>query len=215
MANRFIIACAGRAERWGNYTGVPKHLVQIDGKPLLHHTVETLQARGANDIVIMAKVPGYAVAGAQTVDPTTSALEETALGHSAAYWTSDSTRTTVLFGDVYFSPAAMDAIFRERGSLTWFGRRGKGKSGSPYGELFGLTFDGPGQLVLRKAFRTVTAAKMQRRITRAGGWECYRQIHSLPLKIQRITTDFVEINDETEDFDRPEEYDMWLRAFRP
>jgi hypothetical protein len=213
MATRYIIACAGSNNRWMNYTGVPKHLVLIDKRPLLHHTISGLQDRGATDIIVLAKTPGYSFPGVLVRDPQESALESTALGHSAAHWGED--RTTLLLGDVYFSSKAFDLVTTSTGCLEWFGREGQGKSGSQWGELFAVSFNALGQDKLRDAFRIVARAKQTGRITRAGGWECYRYLHDIPLKEHRITEDFFEINDETEDFDTPWEYDNWLKVFRP
>lgn len=34
-----IVIAAGHATRWGDYRGTPKHLIEVDGEPILHRTV--------------------------------------------------------------------------------------------------------------------------------------------------------------------------------
>lgn len=40
---KYIIMADGGGTRWNNYMGIPKHLVEIDGEPLLGHTVRLLR----------------------------------------------------------------------------------------------------------------------------------------------------------------------------
>jgi hypothetical protein len=164
-------------------------------------------------VYVLAKEPGFEVPGAKVLHPTETALPNTALGHSAAFW-HPRYRTTLLFGDTYFTDKAIDAIVAATGWLQWFGRV-YGSRTRRYGELFGLSFEPAGQASLRRAFAVVSMAMQQGKTRRAGGWECYRYLHDIPLTEHAVTTDFTTIDDETEDFDYPHEYDLWLRTYRP
>jgi choline kinase len=50
---RAIIIAAGEATRWGNYLGVPKHLIPIDGEPIAKRTIRLLKDRGVSDIFLV------------------------------------------------------------------------------------------------------------------------------------------------------------------
>ena len=64
MNIRAIIIAAGEASRWGNYKGIPKHLIEIDNEPILYRTVRLLKENDLDNIYIVApdddryKVPG-------------------------------------------------------------------------------------------------------------------------------------------------------------
>ena len=51
--NYYILA-NGEGKRWGNYKGVPKHLIEIDGETLIDRTVRLLAKyrRKGEDIII-------------------------------------------------------------------------------------------------------------------------------------------------------------------
>jgi hypothetical protein len=211
---KFIIGCAGPSKRWGNHTGVPKHLVKIDGVPLLHRTVKLLKGFGANDISILAFDDRYKIDGTQLISPTKTAFKNTALGHSAEYWSS--TRDSVLIlGDVYFSQEAMRKIILHQGErINWFGRMGEGKSGKRWPEIFAISIPPHRHQEMMDSFLAVSRAFQEQKIKRATGWECYRFLHGLPLNSNLFSTDFTHIDDETEDFDYPPEYEQWLKTFR-
>ena len=129
------------------------------------------------------------------------------------FW-SPTLRTIVLFGDVFFSEAAMEAIAAcPATGIQWFGREGPGLSGHKHGELFGVSIPLSEQKRMRRTMWKVRWLRRLRRIKRTRGWECYRLLHHLPLRKQRIAGDFLEIEDETEDFDFPHEYLSWMDAF--
>ena len=53
-----IVIAAGRGSRLGRFTDdIPKCMVTVSGRPLLHHTVDRLCAAGSSDIVV---IRGYA-----------------------------------------------------------------------------------------------------------------------------------------------------------
>ena len=211
---KFIIGCAGRSERWGNHAGVPKHLVKIDGVPLLHRTVDLLRNLGANDISILAFDARYRIEGTRFITPTETAFKNTALGHSAEYWSSTKD-SVVLLGDVYFSQQAMRLITSHQGEhIHWFGRKGAGKTGKGWGELFAISIPQHCHQEMRNAFSAVSLAFEEKKIKRATGWECYRFLHKLPLTKNVFSTDFTDIDDETEDFDFPSEYEAWIKTYR-
>ena len=59
----------------------------------------------------------------------------------------------------------------------------------------------------------VVESYQQGRSNRCKGWEVYRYLHSIPLDEHRVTGNFLEINDFTEDFDFPKDLKTWLRNY--
>jgi molybdopterin-guanine dinucleotide biosynthesis protein A len=214
---RVIVCCAGSAQRWGNYLGAPKHLVPVDGVPLIKRTVDQLRARGFTSIFIT--LPGldmrYAVAQAEQVTPLPSMfiLPDTGLGGSAAYWHQQEP-TLVLLGDVAFSEAAMDTIAAARATdVTWFGRKGDGSLGK-YGEIFAALIPVERQAAVRSAAATVVALRHDKLISRISGWELYAVLNNIDPTAPVPAANWINIDDETEGFDFREEYEAWMRKHR-
>ena len=59
---KVLILADGDGTRWGNYQGVPKQLLTIDGETLIRRMVRQLKEAGADDIVIIGP---YEVDGVQ------------------------------------------------------------------------------------------------------------------------------------------------------
>jgi hypothetical protein len=211
---KFIVGCAGPAQRWANHTGVPKHLVQIDGVPILHRTVSLLKEFGATDISILAIDERYRVEGTRFIAPTETAFKNTALGHSAEHWSSTKD-SVVILGDVYFSEEGMRKIVSHQGErINWFGRRGAGRSEKRWPEIFAISIPPHCHQELLASFPHVSREFEEGRIKRATGWECYRFLHNLPMDENLFSEDFTDIDDETEDFDWPADYEQWIKKFR-
>jgi hypothetical protein len=212
---RVVLPCSGQTIRWGNYLGLPKHLAPFDGIPLIKRTVTQLRHIGFTDILITAFNENFQTDGANLVVPEYSLLPGTGIGHSEPFW-SKTGRTLILFGDVYYSDMAMNIITQsDPSNIKWFGRIGPGKSGCSYGELFGLSLPLEKQSELRECILFIGQEKEKGNIDRATSWECYRFLHGIDLNLNIIGPDFYDIDDETEDFDYPHEYEMWHRTFRP
>lgn len=216
---RVIICCAGSAQRWGNYLGVPKHLVPVDGVPLVQRTVDQLRTRGFVDIKLT--LPGLDMrypseaAGVDQVTPLPSMfiLPDTGWGGAAAYWHQQET-TRVLLGDVCFSEAAMDAIAAAPADKAlWFGRKGDGSLGK-YGEIFAASIPAEQQAAMRSAAATVVSLRRDKLISRITGWELYAVVNGIDPTTIVPGPNWVDIDDETEDFDFREEYEAWMRKHR-
>src|SRR5947209_981132 len=70
MIGSVILMCAGRAERWGRHLGVHKHLIQIDGEPLLDRTLRLVRRHTPDvPVIIVAFDPQYARDGCERFEP--------------------------------------------------------------------------------------------------------------------------------------------------
>jgi hypothetical protein len=200
----------GSGARWGNYMGIPKHLVPIDGVPLLHRTVAQFLDRHVEVVVLAPPDPRYQVNRAWTVRPEFTDCDTDKFLSSMPWW-HYSAPTTVVYGDCYLTDLAVDALTRGRG-MTWVGRAGASNiTGCPWGELFGVTVDASHHGKLASAILQVRGQLLAERIPRGGGWEVYRATQGMGLLPDHhaIRGDFVEVDDWSDDFDFPEDYDRW------
>jgi CTP:molybdopterin cytidylyltransferase MocA len=139
-----LVMAQGRQSRLANVLDGPKHLVKVDGEPILARTLrlETSLGVGARRRPVVVGWPGMRPAcdsqGARLVTlhhPGTSLLF--GLLQTTALW-SPRGRTIVLLGDVVFSAAAMAAILAERRPLVFAGTT---TLHGGDGELYALAFD--------------------------------------------------------------------------
>ena len=197
---RVIITCAGDQSKWGNHLGVPSHLVPVAGEPLLNRTVR--QALTLTDDVIVTAPEGderYDVPGAALHCPGPAGNEYESTRH---LWDEDG-RTVLLLGDVYFTDRAIRTI-RDHNENAYrvFGRRGGSNfTGTPYGEIFAVSWWPEQHALLDQHLDRIAG------MTKAG-WRLLRSIQGTPLG--RHTTRrpwFVRVNDWTDDFDFPADYE--------
>lgn len=218
MVTRAIIAAAGSEERWGNHLGVPKQLIPIDGETLLDRIIRLLHREGIRDIVISG---AFRVEGCRTVipewdiDPVDGRLGVRGLWNDAG-------RTIILMGDVWYSDAAMQTI----GSHVWrdrhlFARFGPSKrTGKPWAEIFANSFWPEHHADHEASLRAVNALHEAGHIPRGGLWESYLLDHGAVVTgmmdadggCVRNMGDATVIDDMTDDFDYPADYDRWVSA---
>lgn len=215
---RAIIICAGEATRWKNHLGVPKHLITIDGQTLLERTISLLRVRGVTDIHVVSKDdPRYKIKGSKQYIAKLNYEENVDADKflsSKELWSRKS-RTIVFYGDCYFTKEAMDTIIGyTKREWTLFCRPDASQiTGTKWGECFAQSFY-PEDIEKHEAMLHYTAELYKSGvITRCGGWEHYRAMTGRTgEKVRRphtMTTNYVEINDWTDDFDYPEDYDVW------
>jgi choline kinase len=63
-AGKAIIVAAGRGRRLGNHTDeIPKCMVPVAGRPILHHQLDALAAAGIRDVVVVRGYRGHLIDG--------------------------------------------------------------------------------------------------------------------------------------------------------
>ena len=207
---KVIIICAGDGVRWGNYLGVQKHFISIDGKKLLQRTVDQFQGE---DIYIVANSTDYQIDGTKLYCPAhiSGIGGADKIQNSSCLW-SNSERTLLILGDVYFTDEAIK-IIKGYVNRDWsaFGRKeGSYITGCPWGELFAFSFYPEHIKELNYAIDNAILHYNQGYIGRCQGWEIYRAWDGIDLRVHGINGHFVEINDFTDDFDYPGDYDLWM-----
>lgn len=209
----------GSSERWGNYLGLPKHLVPIDGEALLHRTVRLLRANGIEDILVVGPFEICGVKSARLIGYPEAVDGRLA---TACFW-NPSGQTIVLMGDAYYSDEATRTIVghSERDHHLFARFTPSHLTGKPWPEIFANSFWPEHHAAHEGSLSAVHAMLEQGELERAGLWEAYLLDHGrLHDGIDAATGsvcncgDATEIDDWTEDFDYPEDYDRWMAAYR-
>lgn len=216
---RAIIIAAGDGTRWGDHLGAPKHLAWLCGERLLDRTVR-LASRYTDDIRIVVADPDderYHVPGA-TVEPARlnpKNGDADKFLSSRHLWAGDR-RTAILYGDVWFSDDAMRQIFSLRphagGWHAFLRFTASETTGKPWGENFAHVLDPQAHAAYEKNLRRLVELQQAGKLHRSGGWEQYRAMAGAAddeLTKHRNLGHATVIDDWTDDFDFPSDWEMW------
>jgi hypothetical protein len=192
-----IIPAAGSQTRWGAIPNVDKLLLPVHGEALIRRTIRQISERGLS----------YAI---QDNKDAATALPDTGIGHSISLW-KPGRRLLILFGDVAWSDEALDRVIAESGDETkWFGRLAGGKYGRNR-EMFGLSLHPDDQDDFMRKMREF--AKLPPPGVNCGGWQVYRMMQGWSWDRDVTNENLVLIDDETDDFDNPEQFKQWRQLF--
>lgn len=226
---RWVIVCGGEASRWGNHLGVPKHLVEISGEVLLERTIGQIHDRDPDADVVLA-VKGmdarYNLDGARRSRAKLDASRQQAdkVLSSEHLW-SASDRTLLLFGDVWWSQSAMDLVAGNTQPWVAFARFGPSEvTGCRHAELFGFAFNPEHRSTIAGAGEHAAELGRSGKLRNwSGGWQVYKIAAGVPDEFIKgvkhpdyNTRDLghsVEIDDWTDDFDTPTDWDRWCWAW--
>jgi len=215
---RIIIVAAGKANRWNNYLGVAKHFIEIDGEPIIYRLVRLLRERNENDIHVVGLTKDYEIEGSKLYIPNINYKENADADKflsSKELWSKDE-RTIVFYGDCYFTEKAIDTILNyQPKEWTLFCRPGKSMiTGHKWGECFAQSFYPEHLEKHEENLHQIANLWKRGKIKRCGGWEHYRAMVGLNLTKHRMSTNYIEINDFTEDFDSANDYDLWIARYK-
>jgi hypothetical protein len=205
---RVIILAAGSGERWKDFRGTPKHLTKIEGKVLLERTCSQF-LKYTDDVCVIGLDERYKVEGTSlyTIQSQNTHWRDAAKFLSSKnLWLNDG-RTVLVFGDVYFTSEAVKTIMKDKDPFKFFLRTGPSElSGARWKEIFGLSFD---QNMARTIGQNLLYLVSMGQIQRQAGWALYRYMIGPAPSGMFENSHFVEINDWTEDFDFPEDLEIW------
>lgn len=212
MPVRVIILCGGEGGRWKNHLGVDKHLVPIDDKPLLQRIVDDLRSADVSDIVIAGRGDQYRIAGTQLWHvPLETCTEPSEKFNSSRQMWLDAGQTVLMFGDVFFSASALQAVLEApAATVNFVGRLTASRiTGCPYPEIFALAFDHTAHGTLDEALGQIARAGNDR----PTGWQLYDILADQAATCgfnACLRLKFTHIDDLTEDFDFPKDHSTWL-----
>lgn len=218
---RAVICAAGDGTRWTteqqrrpkHYGHLParKHLVSVDGENLLERTTRLLRERGIRDVTIthpQGRI--YPVTGAQIFEAPAGLPNNAGRLFTQPLW-NPTGRTLMLWGDTYFTDAAIDRMVEPRRGWTLYARLvpSATKAGP---EIFGVGFDPVDH-------ERYAATLAELRDVKWSSWIVYFALAGLPFNSYSAkgvpdSPCVVPINDETEDFDFPQNYLKWMAHYR-
>lgn len=217
MKPRAIIMADGKAERWGNHLGVPKQLIEIEGETLIARAVRQLTEREFDVIVTThdktIRAAAHNAGAFQVYAPQGNVDEIGKFLSPLPVWEPDGSPTLFVYGDCYFTDEAMDTIVnkaRTVGDFEFFGRQGASRvTGKAYGEIFAVVMSNHQQFI--NACQFIRNGIRDGNIKRGGAWELYHKMVGLPLEEPtiKLNGNFTSIDDFTEDFDTPKDYELW------
>jgi NDP-sugar pyrophosphorylase family protein len=213
---RALLLCGGEARRWRNHLGVTKHLVPIDGRPLLLDTVTKLRENGVHDIVVVGRedVLGHLGVRCHHVGDQASAPPKAKFLSARSMWNDDG-QTILMFGDVHFTQTALNALLAPaHRCINFVGRMtGSRMTGCRHAEIFALSFPAQAadEIVEELERLDLTGAGDDR----PAGWLLFEALSRRGAIGRLQAADgvvFHHVDDLTEDFDFPDDYASWLAA---
>ena len=189
---KYIIMADGKGTRWNNYHNIPKHLIEIGGETLLARTVRLLRENDARaDIVITSHDPRYEVPGARRYEPQNNHLEidrftEELIADDVCF----------LYGDTFYSESVIQKIADTPAEkLLFFGN-----------ERSIVAIKVADGALFRQHGDRVRALFLAGKIEKCIGWQVYQSFEGLPFGEKTIAADYILIQDGTEDFNSPADY---------
>ena len=189
---KYIIMADGKGTRWNNYHNIPKHFIEIGGETLLARTVRLLRENDARaDIVITSHDPRYEVPGARRYEPQNYHLEidrftEELIADDVCF----------LYGDTFYSESVIQKIADTPAEkLLFFGN-----------ERSIVAIKVADGALFRQHVDRVRALFLAGKIEKCIGWQVYQSFEGLPFGEKTIAADYILIQDGTEDFNSPADY---------
>ena len=189
----YVLMCAGKGTRWNNYQGVPKHLIKINGEPLLGRTTRLLKKYGINNYIITTNDVRYKEYGQTRPQSYTDCEVD-------RFEDIDNEEICYLYGDVYYTEEALKSIINTPTDEILF-------FGSNF-EIFAIKIVNKGLFMEHK--NRVKELYLKNEIDRCIGWEVYRSLNNIPFNEHIINDRYFYILDGTDDIDYPEDYERFV-----
>lgn len=194
---RYIIMADSAGKRWENYAGMDKHMVPVEGEPLLCRTVrQVTEADHFSDIIITSHDQRLSVEGARIYSPENN---RDPIDRFTEELISDD--VCFLYGDTFYTDECIKMITEAKvKSLLFFGNRMS---------VVGIKIlDGE---VFREHFEKVRDMYRKGELKRCIGWQIYQSYAGLPFDDNVIGADYVDVKDGALDINTPEDYRELLR----
>lgn len=189
---KYIIMADGKGSRWQNYGDIPKHFIKINGETLIERTVRLLKEGEPNcEVIVTSHDSRYEFPGVRRHEPQNNHLEidrftEELIENNVCF----------LYGDTFYSQNAMETILSTHtDDIMFFGNaRSIVAVKVADGELF------------RSHVHRVRNLFLDGKIDKCIGWQVYQSFTGLPFGEKQIGENYVVLEDGTEDFNSPEDY---------
>lgn len=203
---KYIIMADGEGKRWNNYMGVPKHLIELNGERLIDRTVRLLKENDIQNIIVMASDERYKIEGTKLIP---QSIREYEVDRFDLQFLNG--EVCYLYGDVYYTEETMKTIVEtETKDYDFFGRYGTvtSQTGKTQDEIFAVKVKDYN--LFKDACIKVKEGLKNGTITVGIGWTVYKYLTN-GLNEHILRGHFIQIDDETEDFDYPKDYDRWMK----
>jgi len=205
---RVIIIAAGPGDRWQNHRGTPKHLAKVENEVLIERTAKQF-LKYTDDVIVVGNSEDYFVEGASLYIVkvhNTNWRDAGKFMSSKHLWINDG-RTVLVFGDVWFSTDAVKKIMTDKDSLKFYLRsKASTVHRCDHPEIFGLAFD---RTRFKEMSDTLLGLATGIDNQRQAGWNLYRRVIGPALNGMFSNQYFAEIDDWTQDFDFPQDLEIW------
>ena len=201
---KYIIMCGGKYKKFTT----PKHLLEVNGERMVDRTIRLLKENGVKDIYISSNNPLFDSCGV----PRLEHYNDFELGkdYEKGFWLNAfypvKEPVTYIFGDVYFSENAIKTIveYKTNNDVLFGTGIAMNEQHQNWGEPFAYIVNNTDKFF--KAIEDIRVLYKQGKVKRMPVvWELYRYLHGLDINVQRITTDYVAIDDGTIDIDSPDD----------
>ena len=188
---KYVIMADGKGKRWNNYDNIPKHFVVINGEMVIARVVRLIRKFDENaDVIITSHDPRYEIEGARRYEPKNNVLE---IDRFTEELIEDN--MCFLYGDTYYSEEAMQMIVDTQVEDIQFFGNGKSIVAIKIkdAELF------------RYHVQNVRNLFLEGKIKKCIGWQVYQSFLNLPFDIKQVVDKYIYINDNTQDFNTPDD----------
>ena len=186
----------GRMSRWEATCDTPKHLVPVDGEPLLARLIRQVRQNDPEaEVIVTSHDPRYGNYGARRHEPQNNVYE-------IDRFTRELVQDDVcfLYGDTYYSDAAVETICRVPTDTMHF-------VGTKRSIIAVKVRDSRAML---EHFERIRNLHIAGKLDDCRGWQLYQSFTNLPFGDKTITDAFTLIDDETQGFNRVEEYRKFI-----
>lgn len=217
MSARVLVLAQGTGRRWDlggvPFLDAPKHLCEIDGETLLGRARRLFAEQGCEVIVVGPQEPGYTPC-VTLDDPFPTGTEQDKFLGTRHLW-SDTERTIIAWGDVWYSAEAVRTIVENPSSRLHYFRRPRASAitGHRWDESFAVSFSPADHDRVVELAKLVAAEVQAGRVKKDHIRTHYAAHLGLPLDNASLlvsTPDQTVIDDWTDDFDRPDEWARWV-----
>jgi hypothetical protein len=210
----------------GNYLGAPKQFIKIDDEPIIYRLIRLLEENGVKDLVVVVPVDGRFPEVPCDREVTLHNECEIDRIYGSRHVMVSGGCNTFFFGDVYYTEEAVRTILQDKSDLKFFGRLEKNpRTGKDMPECFGVRTYGRSIIRYVEEIRRMylSSPKLIRRCVVLDLYKLMlhmmdgkkpEEFDGLPFFFYTPRSEyFVEINDWTDDFDIPEQYDMFIKRW--
>lgn len=190
---KYIIMADGKGIRWKNYQNKPKHFVKINGEIIIERTVRLLNELDKDaEVIITSHDKRYEIEGATRYEPLHNYME-------IDRFTEELIEDNIcfLYGDTYYSDKAIRTIINSNtNDLLFFGN-----------EKSIVAILVKDSNIFKENIKNVKQLYQDKKIKNCKGWQVYQSFMNLEFDKKQIKGKYVKIDDETTDYNTPEEYE--------